>query len=258
MPPSSAASARNVPAIDPSPQAAPKRRVGRPRSEEAATAVLEVAYLLTASDGLKGATIENIAEASAVSKVTIYKGWEDRGALLIDAFLWRTRQELPLSESDEPVRAIHTHVRRYAAALRGDLGRVLLAVLGECMARSGSTAAFTERYLAERRNLGVRVISNGQSSGAIRSRRPPEALYDQIFGAIFYRFLFGLDELSKPYLTDLIDTTFSDGQAVDAYLSFSRFPVGFRPVAGITHRHGVGASACGSVPGKGMVYPGFV
>ncbi|KAB7539241.1 hypothetical protein ET532_026525 [Verminephrobacter sp. Larva24] len=126
------------------------------------------------------------------------------------------RQELPLSESDEPVRAIHTHVRRYAAALRGDLGRVLLAVLGECMVRSGSTAAFTERYLAERRNLGVRVISNGQSSGAIRSRRPPEALYDQIFGAIFYRFLFGLDELSKPYLTDLIDTTFSDGQAVDA------------------------------------------
>ncbi|KAB7566052.1 hypothetical protein ET532_021505 [Verminephrobacter sp. Larva24] len=41
MPPSSAASARNVPAIDPSPEAAPKRRVGRPRSEEAATAVLD-------------------------------------------------------------------------------------------------------------------------------------------------------------------------------------------------------------------------
>src|SRR6218665_21615 len=98
MPPSSAASARNVPAIDPSPQAAPKRRGGRPRSEEAgpparrggvggwgweggARAVLEVAYLLTASDGLKGATIENIAEASAVSKVTIYKWWEDRAAL---------------------------------------------------------------------------------------------------------------------------------------------------------------------------------
>src|SRR6218665_3081858 len=131
MPPSSAGGARNVSAMDPSREAAPKRRVGRPRSEEAATAVVEVGYLLTASDGLKGATIENIAEASAVSKVTIYKWWEDRAALLIDAFIWRTRQELPLSESDEPVRAIHPHLRRYAAALRGDLCRGLLAVLGQ-------------------------------------------------------------------------------------------------------------------------------
>src|SRR6218665_3429133 len=179
MPPSSAASARNVPAIDPSPEAAPKRRVGRPRSEEAATAVLEGAYLLTASDGLKGATIENIAEASAVSQVTINKGGKDRPARLSDPFLGRTREQLPLSEGDEPVRAIHTHVRRYAAALRGDLGRVLLAVLGECMVRSGSTAAFTERYLAARRNLGVRVISNGQSSGAIGPPHPPEAPDDQ-------------------------------------------------------------------------------
>src|SRR6218665_762226 len=102
MPPSSAASARSVPAIDPSPEAPPNPRLGGPRSDEAATAVLEVAYLLTESDGIKGAPIENIAEASAVSTVTIYNWWEDRAALLIDAFLWRTRQELPLSESDEP------------------------------------------------------------------------------------------------------------------------------------------------------------
>lgn len=190
----------------------PKRRVGRPRSEEATAAVLDVAYLLTASDGLKGATIEAIAEASAVSKVTIYKWWDDRAALLIDAYLWRTRQELPLTEDEDPVRAIHAHVRRYVAALKGDLGRVLLAVLGECMTKSGSTAAFTERYLAERRELGVRVISSGQRSGVIRSTRAPAALYDQIFGAIFYRFLFGLDELNKPYLTSLIDSTFSDGR----------------------------------------------
>jgi AcrR family transcriptional regulator len=190
----------------------PKRRVGRPRSEEATAAVLDVAYLLTASDGLKGATIEAIAEASAVSKVTIYKWWDDRAALLIDAYLWRTRQELPLTEDEDPVRAIHAHVLRYVAALKGDLGRVLLAVLGECMTKSGSTAVFTRRYLAERRDLGVRVISSGQRSGAIRSKRPAAALYDQIFGTIFYRFLFGLDELSKPYLTSLIDSTFSDGR----------------------------------------------
>jgi len=188
-----------------------KRRVGRPRSEEAATAVLEVAFLLAASDGLKGATIENIAAVSAVSKVTIYKWWDDRSALLIDAFLWRTRQNLPLSLEEDPVLAIHRHARRYTAALQGDLGRVLLAIVGECMTKTGNTKAFTDRYLAERRNLGVLVISNGQRSGAIRSMRPASVLYDQIFGTIFYRFLFGLGELKKSDLTALIDSTFSDG-----------------------------------------------
>lgn len=188
----------------------PKRRVGRPRSEEATTAVLDVAYLLAASEGLKGATMENIAEASAVSKVTIYKWWDDRAALLIDAFLWRTRQELPLAEDSDPVRAIHVHVQRYAAALKGDLGRVLLAVLGECLTKAGNTSAFTDRYLAERRELGARVIASGQKSGAIRSKRPAASLYDQIFGAIFYRFMFGLDSLSKDYLSELIDATFCD------------------------------------------------
>ena len=187
-----------------------KRPVGRPRSEAAKAAVLEVAYLLTASDGLKGATIEAIAEASGVSKVTIYKWWDDRAALLIDAYLWRTRQELPLSESNEPVRAIHMHVRRYVAALKGELGRVLLAVLGECMTRTGSTAAFRDRYLSERRKLGVLVIASGQRSGTIKSSRHASELYDQIFGSIFYRFLFGLDELTPAYLADLIDSTFGN------------------------------------------------
>lgn len=104
---------------------------------------------------------------------------------------------------------MHRHVVRYAAALKGDLGRVLLAVLAECLARRGDASDFASRYLAERRELGTRLIAQGQKTGAIRSTRPAEALYDQIFGAIFYRFLFGLGELDKPFLTALVDATFT-------------------------------------------------
>jgi AcrR family transcriptional regulator len=201
-------SANAASAIAPAASATAKRR-GRPRSEEAATAVLDTAYRLSAAEGLKGATIQAIALETGVSKMTIYKWWENRLQLLIDAFLRQTTVALPMSEVDAPTEAIHAHAARYVVALHGDLGQVLMAVLAECMAETGNAALFVEHYLSYRRKLGVSVIRRGQKDGSIRSTRPAEQLYDQIYGTIFYRFLFGLKGLDKPFVRSLIEITFS-------------------------------------------------
>lgn len=187
---------------------APRRR-GRPRSEVAATAVLDAAYRLSAAEGLRGATIQAIAAESGVSKMTIYKWWEGRLQLLIDAYMRQATVMLPLSETLSPPEAIHAHVQQYLVALRGDLGRVQLAVLAECMAETGNSEVFVARYLSVRRKLGVRVIRRGQRDGSIASPRPAEALYDQIYGTIFYRFQFGLKGLDKGFVQALVDTAFA-------------------------------------------------
>jgi AcrR family transcriptional regulator len=179
---------------------------GRPRSEVAASAVLDAAYRLCAADGLRGATMQAIAAESGVSKMTIYKWWDARLPLLIDAFLRQTTVVLPLSVTDAPVAAIGAHALRYVAALQGDLGRVQLAVLAECMAETGSSALFVERYLSIRRQLGVSVIRRGQRDGSIRATRPAAALYDQIYGTIFYRFQFGLAGLDKAFVKSLVES----------------------------------------------------
>ena len=62
-------------------------RRGRPRSVETTNAILESAYTLMATMGLAATTIDAIAKDSNVSKMTIYKWWPSREALLIDAFL---------------------------------------------------------------------------------------------------------------------------------------------------------------------------
>ncbi|MDB5817130.1 MAG: transcriptional regulator, TetR family [Rhizobacter sp.] len=185
------------------------RRRGRPRSEAASAAVLDAAYRLSASVGLRGATIQAIATESGVSKVTIYKWWHSRLELLIDAYLRHTNVVLPLSESLPPSQAIHAHALRYVTALKGDLGRVQLAVLAECMAETGSSALFVERYLNIRRQSGVRVIERGQADGSIASSRPAEALYDQIYGTMFYRCQFGLKGLNKAFVQSLVEATFA-------------------------------------------------
>lgn len=185
------------------------RRRGRPRSEAAACAVLDAAYRLSATEGLRGATIQAIAAASGVSKMTIYKWWEGRLQLLIDAYLRQATVLLPLSDALAPPAAIHDHAQQYLVALHGDLGRVQLAVLAECMAETGTSDVFVKRYLRVRRQLGVRVIRRGQRDGSIASQRPAEALYDQIYGTIFYRFQFGLAGLDEAFVTALVDATFA-------------------------------------------------
>jgi AcrR family transcriptional regulator len=193
----------------PPPDENPPRRRGRPRSDAATSAVLDAAYRLSAAEGLRGATIQAIAAESGVSKMTIYKWWEGRLQLLIDAYMRQATAMLPLSEELPPAEAIHAHVQQYLVALRGDLGRVQLAVLAECMAETGTSEVFVARYLSVRRTLGVRVIRRGQRDGSIASKRPAEALYDQIYGTIFYRFQFGLKGLDKAFVQALVDAAFA-------------------------------------------------
>ena len=189
----------------------PPRR-GRPRSEAATSAVLDTAYRLIATQGLRGASIQAISGASGVSKMTIYKWWKTRLELLIDAFLRETSVVLPMSPSEPPAEAILAHALRYRAALQGELGRVQLAVLAECLAETGSSQLFVEHYLSIRRRLGEAVIARGQAEGSILSQRPPADLYDQIYGTMFYRCQFGLEGLDEAFVRALVEATFQENR----------------------------------------------
>ena len=194
-----------------------RRRPGRPRSEEAAVAVLEAAYRLGAAHGLKGATVQAITDETGVSKMTIYKWWGNRLGLLIDAYLQQASLALPLADEGSAAIAIGAHATLYVRALQGDLGRFQLAVLAECLAETGSSALFVERYLSLRRERGVAVIRRGQGDGSVKSTRAAEDLYDQIYGTIFYRFQFGLPGLTEAYVRDLVFFTLETAPRAAAF-----------------------------------------
>ncbi len=168
--------------------------------------MLERAYLLMATKGLAATTIDSIARQAGVSKMTIYKWWPSREALLIDAFLRRAASLLPLSEEGDPMALLHAHAIAYAEALNGEFGKVQLAVVAECIAKTGSGRLFAERYLDVRRSLGIRIIRNGQNSGQINGKQSAEELYDRIYGTLFYQSTFGLKSLSSAYVRRLVDT----------------------------------------------------
>jgi len=59
--------------------------MGRPRSERAHVQVLEAALKLFSERGIDATSMDAIAEASGVSKATIYKHWSDKDALCLEA-----------------------------------------------------------------------------------------------------------------------------------------------------------------------------
>jgi AcrR family transcriptional regulator len=110
-------------------------RRGRPRSAETTNAILQSAYTLMATTGLAATSIDAVARHSNVSKMTIYKWWPSREALLIDAFLNHASLMLPLPTSGTPADASEATPR----LMRGAIGSsaVQLAVISECISNTG-------------------------------------------------------------------------------------------------------------------------
>ncbi len=181
----------------------PSRR-GRPRSTTAEIAILDAAYGLIVSKGLAAATMDAIARASKVSKMTVYKWWPSREALLIDAFLRHASLMLPLTEEGDPISTLQRHAAAYAEALKSEFGKVQLAVISECIAKTGSAQLFTERYLDIRRRTATAIIERGQREGSIMVGVAASDLYDRIYGTLFYRFLFQFRPLSGDYAKKLV------------------------------------------------------
>ncbi|MET4725331.1 AcrR family transcriptional regulator [Bradyrhizobium japonicum] len=184
---------------------APRR--GRPRSIETTNAILESAYALMAATGLAATSIDAVARHSSVSKMTIYKWWPSREALLIDAFLHHAAQMLPLppASSGSPAARARRHAAAYAEALQGEFGKVQLAVVSECISKTGSAELFYARYLQFRRDALVEMIAAGQTDGSILAEGAPEDLYDAIYGSLFYRYVFGIAPITPAYARNLVD-----------------------------------------------------
>jgi len=186
-------------------ESAPKR--GRPRSIETTNAILESAYALMATTGLAATTIDAVARHSNVSKMTIYKWWPSREALLIDAFLHHAAQMLPLPPASAGTPAVRArrHAAAYAEALQGEFGKVQLAAISECISKTGSAELFYARYLQFRRDALVEMIASGQRDGSILAEAPAEDLYDAIYGSLFYRYIFGIAPITPAYARSLVD-----------------------------------------------------
>lgn len=179
---------------------------GRPRSRRAQRAILTAAATLLRERGLRGTSIEAIAEHAGVSKKTIYRWWPSKGTLALDAFYleWEAAQgAIPDTgglESDLRVR-----MRAAVGVLvQPQLGATVAALIAEAQSDPELAEAYEQHVLAPQRAQVRAIFDRAAARGEIPAGADVEAAIDLLQGALYLRLL---------HTHAALDTTFADAIA---------------------------------------------
>lgn len=168
---------------------APDIALGRPRSAEAHTAILNAAIALTREVGFDALAMEAIAARAGVGKATVYRRWKTKEALIADALDRLVRSSSAPdtgSFEDDLLTVMRGNLRMY----QDPATAALLSGLVAAMARNPQVAAAVRNGFVEaRRNVMRQVVARGIAAGALATGTDIELVLDMLSGPLVYRTL---------------------------------------------------------------------
>lgn len=168
-------------------------KVGRPRSEEARTAILHAVDDLLVEVGYGALTIKGIAERAGVSRQTVYRWWSTKAEVLLEASAIDARHELAVPAHDDPIGDLTAYLNALIQFLTAsDAGSAYRALMGE---------AQHDQAVAELLR-GHDLL--GESAATVIARAVPRMMLTipmsqataQLVGPVFYWVLSGHDPRS--------------------------------------------------------------
>ena len=109
----------------------PPRRRGRPRSEPAHRALLEAALREFVVRGYEAMSLEAIASAAGVSKLTLYRHWDSKLAL-VQEVLQSLSDETPMEDQGSLEEDLRVLLREaYRAGTASPAGQIMPRLVGE-------------------------------------------------------------------------------------------------------------------------------
>jgi AcrR family transcriptional regulator len=149
--------------------------------------VLAAALKLITDRGIDGVSVDAISEASGVSKATIYKHWENKEALCLEA-IGNLHCGLPNGPDSGDVRAeIVKIVRHLADAPRTrTLMRIMPKILGHASANPKFRQAWGERVEQPRRLRLAQLIRRAATEGALAADIDVDLAVHLLLGPVLY------------------------------------------------------------------------
>ena len=167
--------------------------MARPRSIAAHRNVLEAALNLFAERGIDATSMDAIAEASGVSKATIYKHWRDKDKLCLEVlgYLHGVDEEPPVFDSGDLRADLIAQLNYQPAAHRKEMKERMMPHL---MAYSARNRAFGDQWRArvlERPRTQIReLLKRGMQRGQLVKSLDPDVGIAMLIGPMLYRHVF--------------------------------------------------------------------
>jgi AcrR family transcriptional regulator len=184
--------------------------IGRPRSEAAHRAILKATLDLISAQGFRAITMDQIAAEAGVGKMTVYRRWSNKAALVMDALLELIGPETAFPDAATAIESLRKQLTLQARFFRGPSGTLIRSLLAEAQSDPDLAVAFREQWIEPRRTGVKRVLAQAIREGDLRHGIHLETAIDQLYGPIYYRLLIGSGKIDSAFLQTLFDQ-FLDG-----------------------------------------------
>jgi AcrR family transcriptional regulator len=181
------------------------RATGRPRSEKTRKAILKAAFHLLKRESFDGVSTQQIAIEAGVSTATLYRWWDNKQAILLDAYLETTRDLLPSGKLGSPLARLRTYTLRIAEFLKSENGRVFLRLLLAIQDDPALRKGFYANVFLPRRAEGCTVVQEAIDAGELPKTVAPDFIINLLIGPQVLRALLGQD-LGAKYAQRIFDS----------------------------------------------------
>ena len=175
-------------------------RTGRPRSEAAHDAILKAALRLVTRRGFRAVTVNEIAAEAGVGKMTLYRHWPNKAAVVMDALLALIGDETAFPDAGDALQSLRYQLDLQAAFFRSPRGNLIRSLVSEAQSDPELATAFRERWLMPRRERVQKNMRQAVSEGSLHDDFDIDTAIDLLYGAIYYRLLLGTGLLDERFI----------------------------------------------------------
>jgi AcrR family transcriptional regulator len=184
----------------------PKTTAGRPRSAASRSAILKAAYQILREAGFAGFTVEGVAARAGAGKATIYRWWQTKGTLAIEAFLVALAPRMDAThDTVSAITDLRTQVHHAAGVYRGRTGQLLRELIALGQEDSATSKVLRTDFVEPRRQAALRLLQRALQAGELPAGTDIDVLADALWGPIFHRLLVSHMPIDRSFIEKLLD-----------------------------------------------------
>lgn len=156
--------------------------------------------------GFRGLTMQAVAQASGVSKATLYRWWPDKAHLVLDAYRSKSARDVAAPVTGDVGPDLMAHIGQLAYALNFlDSARTVADITLAAAEDERFGALYRDTLLRERRQALLDVLIAGRRRGQVRPGLDLDVVVDAAYGAIHHRLLLSGADIDGPFVSALVN-----------------------------------------------------
>ena len=154
---------------------------------------------------LPSISASDIAREAGVSTATLYRWWDTKEALLLDAFLHRTTNEIVLASQGCPLERLRDHILQLARLLMGENGIVVARVIAAIQDNPVLRNEFQQRLFSPRSLETGAVVKEAIRKGQLPPGTDVNDFLDSIVGPMLCRLLIRHERIHEQFVSAVFD-----------------------------------------------------